>query len=93
MTTEERLCDMENSIEKIDGKLDEVLACLKGNDMGTVGLVKEFAILKAKVYDMDNSRSKEKAKSDIYMGIIKWLAAIIGALVITYMFSQAYNSK
>lgn len=91
MDTETKLEEMENSIEAMNGKLDEVLHCLKGNDMGTTGLVKEFATLKAKVQVIEDSRVSEKTKSEIYMGIIKWLAAIIAALVIAYMFNQAYK--
>jgi len=98
MTTEQKLEEMENSMEKLiqaqvenSDKLDEVLDCLKGNDMGTTGLVKEFAILKGKVQAIEDNRVTEKTKSDIYIGIIKWLAAVIAALVIAYMFNQAYN--
>jgi len=91
MTTEEKLQEMENSMEKMDGKLDEVLHCLKGNDMGQVGLVARFKSLEDKVQAIEDSRVSEKTKAEIYMGIIKWLAGIIAALVIAYMFNQAYK--
>ena len=91
MTTDEKLIEMEHEMVKMNDKLDEVLGCLKGNDMGTVGIVKEVILLKKEVEDIKEQRTTEKAKSDIYMGIIKWLAAVIAALIIAYMFNLAYS--
>jgi len=100
MNTEEKLEEMENNIEQImsaqkenSDKLDEVLDCLKGNAMGGNGLVKDFYLLKDDVQKLKDDRNTEKTKSDIYIGIIKWLAAVIAALVIAYMFNQVYNQK
>ena len=99
MTTEDRLQEMENLIEEIKEsqkenghKLDEVLGYLKGN-MGSDGLVKEFSVLKKEVQDLKDKSSTDRTKSEIYIGIIKWLAAIIAGLVIAYMFNQVYTQK
>ena len=100
MTTEEKLEEMESNIEQIMSvqeangkKLDEVLVCLKGNDMGSHGLVKRIDELEGKFDIVQKTIDTEKTKSTIYMNIIKWLAAIIAALVITYMFNQIYTHK
>lgn len=96
MNTEEKLQEMENSIEQImtvqtenSHKLDEVLGCLKGNEMGGIGLVSRFATLENKVLDIEQKSNVEKTKSEIYMGIIKWLSGVIAALVIAYVFNQS----
>lgn len=99
MTTELRLQEMENVLEEMRNiqdenskKLDEVLGYLKGN-LGTDGLVKEFSELKKEVQTLKDRSSSDRTKSDIYIGIIKWLAGIIAALVIAYMFNQVYTSN
>ena len=99
MTTEEKLEEMETSIETIikvqeenGHKLDEVLGCLKGG-MGSDGLVKEFSTLKKEVQDLKDKSNTDRTKADIYMGIIKWLAGAITLLVLAYMFNQVYIHK
>lgn len=92
METEKRLEEMENSMEQMNSKLDEVLDCLKGNDMGSTGLVKKISILEEEVQEIKDKGNIEKTKSDIYMGIIKWLGAAITLLALGYMFSQAYKN-
>ncbi len=100
MTTEEKLIEMETNLEEINYKLDEVLVCLKGNDLGSSGLVADFKNLEKKVHDIELERIKErevlaadKAKSEILMNVIKWLGGIIAALVIAYMFDQVYSKR
>lgn len=89
---------MENQLEQVIAnqqenatKLDEVLHCLKGNDMGQAGLVKEVKDLTIKVETIQMERMTEKAKSDIYLTIIKWLAGTIAALVIAGIYNFIVN--
>jgi len=107
MTTEEKLQEMELNLETVlqnqeesGKKLDKILDCLNGNNMGNIGIVKEIEIMKKQIEKIHEDKAaeqianaKEKARSDIYMGIIKWLAATIALLVIAYMFNQVYNAK
>lgn len=91
MTTEDKLEEMENSIEKMDGKLDEVLHCLKGNDMGQVGLVSKVGLLEDRFKQLEDKILIEKTESKIYKDIAKYLLGIIVVLVIGYLFNQALN--
>lgn len=95
MTQEQRLQEMEDKIEEVlqiqqktNNKLDEVLKAIQGNQMsGDEGLAKRVKMLEEK----EEQRSVEGAKNGVYIKIITWLAGIIVALIIAYMFDQAYN--
>lgn len=84
--------EMRNIQDENSKKLDEVLGYLKGN-LGTDGLVKEFSELQKEVQNLKEKINNDRTKSDIYVGIIKWLAGIIAALVIVYMFNQVYTTS
>jgi len=89
MTPEQtkRFDDMENNIEIINGKLDEVLAAIKGDGLGNKGLIHRIEVLEEFVINT----TAERGKTSVYIKIISWLAGVIAALVITYMFSNVYR--
>lgn len=93
MTQEDKLEEMENSIEKIDGKLDEVLDCLKGGGLIGEGLVSKVGALEKQVQDMKNERLTEKTEVTFYKGMIKWFAAAITLMALAYMFNQIFNKN
>jgi len=85
----QRFNEMENNIEIINGKLDEVLAAIKGDGLGNKGLVRRIEVLEEFVINT----TADRGKTSVYIKIISWLAGVIAALVITYMFSTAYRSQ
>jgi hypothetical protein len=87
MSPEQRLEHMEKQVDEVKTMVSEILVCLKGNDMGSTGLVKEMLELTKEVEDIKLARSIEKARSDIYQAIIKWLIGAIAALVITGVYN------
>jgi hypothetical protein len=91
MEQEQRLEEMENSIERIDGKMDEVLDCLKGGGLIGVGLVAKVNELEKTVQDMKNERLTERTEVAFYKGMIKWFAAAITLMSLAYMFNQFFN--
>lgn len=91
MDPEKRLEEMETNIEKIDGKLDEVLDCLKGGGLIGTGLVAKVNSLETTVQDMKNERLTERTEVAFYKGMIKWFAAAITLMSIAYMFNQMFN--
>lgn len=95
MTQEQRLTEMENQLElvlenqeKTDKKLDEVLSIFKGNEMtGEPGWAKRLIAVEAAIVKFNEDRTK----NGVYIKIISWLAGIIIALIMAYMFNQAYE--
>jgi len=95
MTTEQKLEEMENSIEQImtaqtenSHKLDEVLVCLKGGGLTGEGLVAKVTRLEDTVQQMKNEKLSERTEVSFYKGQIKWFAAAIGLLALAYFFNQ-----
>jgi len=91
MSTENRLEEMETSIEKIDGKLDEVLDCLKGGGLIGIGLVAKVNALETIVQDMKNERLTERTEVAFYKGLIKWFGGVIAVMALAYMFNQFFT--
>lgn len=97
MDTESRLSEMENKLEEVleiqhenGKKLDELLVAFKGSDIsGEDGFAKRLKTLETSV----TSLKEERTRNSVYIKIISWLAAIIFALIIAYMFNQAYQNN
>lgn len=91
MTDQKKLEEMETSIEKIDSKVDEVLACLKGGGLSGVGLVAKVDTMEKELQTMKNERLTERTEVAFYKGMIKWFAAAITLMALAYMFNQIFN--
>lgn len=94
MTVQEKqkFIEMEKNIEQImevqtsnGKKLDEVLDALKGNGLGEKGIVKRLEDVEKEIQNFKTSGTR----NSVYMKIFIWMAGIIMALIIAYMFNAA----
>lgn len=55
----EKFVLMQGKLQEIDGKVDEILSALKGDNFGqNKGLIEDFKDIKARLYKLENLRSK-----------------------------------
>ena len=93
----ERFIKMEQSVEEIKTDISVIRTALVGNelsnDKGLVGdilvLKAEQELLKAEVKQL----TEEKIKNSIYIRLITWLSAIIGAGVIGFVLKYIFQIK
>lgn len=65
---ESRLSRMEQMLHKTGKQTDAIFTCLKGNDLGTPGLIAEIADLKKRITQMDTEIITAKVQAAKFTG-------------------------
>lgn len=77
----EHECFMQEKIESIEKKVDQILVALKGNDMGTTGLIPRLENCERKVTGL--RRWSDNIK--IYVSLISFFIASVVTLIIAWL--------
>lgn len=81
-------CYMQEKIEQVDRKCDQILIALKGDDLGNPGILPRLARADKEISGLKNFRLKITTKAGV---IISTISTIL-SLLVTYLFTKINES-